>query len=54
MFNQRKEQELEQLTPEMLEAKRKQRSTYRIFGLLVGIAAILAAMLIYELILLIK
>lgn len=54
MFNQRKEQELEQLTPEMLEAKRKQRSTYRIFGLLVAIAAILAAMLIYELILLIK
>lgn len=54
MFNKRKEEELEQLSPEALEEKRKQRSTNRIFGLLVGVAAILAAMLIYEFILLIR
>ena len=52
MFNERKEEELEQLSPEMQEAKRKQRSTVRIFGLLCIVAAVLAAMLIYELILL--
>jgi len=52
MFNERKEKELKQLTPAALEAKRKQRSLNRIFGLLVAIAAILFAMFIYELILL--
>jgi len=54
MFNKRKEEELEQLSPEALEEKRKQRSVNRIFGLLVVVAAILAAMLIYEFILLLN
>ena len=54
MFSKRKQEELEQLSPEALEEKRKQRSINRIFGLLVGVAAILAAILIYEFILLIK
>ena len=54
MFSKNKEKELEQLTPEAIEARRKQRSLNRVFGLLFAIAAILSAMLIYELILLIK
>ena len=52
MFSERKEKELKQLTPAALEAKRKQRSLNRIFGLLLAIAVILFAMFIYELIVL--
>lgn len=52
MFSERKEKELKQLTPEAIEAKRKQRSLNRIFGLLVGIAVILFAMLVYEIVVL--
>ena len=52
MFSERKEKELKQLTPAALEAKRKQRSLNRIFGLLVIVAAILFAMFIYELVVL--
>ena len=51
MFTERKQKELTQLTPAAIEAKRKQRSLNRIFGLLVVIAVILLAMLTYELIL---
>ena len=54
MFNKNKEKELEELTPAALEEKRKQRSLNRIFGLLLFIVVVLSAMLIYELILLIK
>ena len=50
MLSERKEKELRQLTPEALEAKRKQRSLNRIFGLLVAIAVTLFAMLVYELV----
>lgn len=50
MFSERKEKELKQLTPAAIEAKRKQRSLNRIFGLLLGVAIILFAMFIYELI----
>ena len=52
MFSERKEKELKQLTPAALEAKRKQRSLNRVFGLLVVIAAVLFAMFVYELIVL--
>ena len=52
MFSERKEKQLSELTPAAIEAKRKQRSLNRIFGLLVGIAVILFAMFIYELIVL--
>jgi len=52
MFTEKKEKELSELTPTAVEAKRKQRSLNRIFGLLVGIAVILFAMFIYELIVL--
>jgi len=54
MFSEKKEQELENLSPDAIEAQRKQRSLNRIFGLLVIIAIILFAMFIYEMILLIK
>ena len=49
MFSERKEKELKQLTPAALEAKRKQRSLNRIFGLLLVIAVLLFAMFLYEL-----
>ena len=52
MFSEKKEKELSELTPAAVEAKRKQRSLNRIFGLLVGIVVILFAMFIYELIVL--
>ena len=52
MFSERKEKQLSELTPAAIEAKRKQRSLNRIFGLLVGVAVILFAMFIYELIVL--
>ena len=51
MFTERKQKELTQLTPAAIEAKRKQRSLNRIFGLLVVVAAILLLMLAYEFIL---
>ena len=54
MFSEKKEQELENLSPDAIEAQRKQRSLNRIFGLLVVIAVILLAMFIYEMILLVK
>ena len=54
MFSERKEKELENLTPEALEAQRKQRSLNRIFGLLLGIAILLFAMFIFEIVLLLK
>ena len=52
MFSERKEKQLSELTPAAIEAKRKQRSLNRIFGLLVGVAVLLFAMFIYELIVL--
>ena len=52
MFSDKKEKELSDLTPEAIEAKRKQRSLNRIFGLLLGIAVILFAMFIFEIVLL--
>ena len=54
MFSEKKEQELENLSPDAIEAQRKQRSLNRIFSLLVVIAVILLAMFIYEMILLVK
>lgn len=54
MFSERKEKELQELTPAAIEAQRKQRSLNRIFGLLVVIAILLFAMLIYEIVLMIK
>lgn len=54
MFSEKKEQELENLSPDAIEAQRKQRSLNRIFGLLVVVALILLAMFIYEMILLVK
>lgn len=54
MFNERKEKELQELTPAAIEAQRKQHSLNRIFGLLCVFAAILLAMLIYEIIIMIK
>ena len=52
MFSERKEKELSQLTPAAIEAKRKQRSLNRIFGLLLFVAAVLFAMFVYEIIVL--
>ena len=52
MFSERKEKELQNLTPEAIEAQRKQRSLNRIFGLLVCVAVLLLAMLIYEIVIL--
>ena len=52
MFSEKKQKELENLSPEALEALRKQRSLNRIFGLLLGIALILFGMFVYELIVL--
>ena len=54
MFSERKEKELQNLTPEAIEAQRKQRSLNRIFGLLFAVAVLLFAMLIYELVVLFK
>lgn len=54
MFNEKKEKELQNLTPEAIEAQRKQRSLNRIFGLLLGIAILLLAMFIFELVVLLK
>ena len=52
MFSERKQKELNQLSPAALEAKRKQRSLNRIFGLLLAVAVVLFAMFIYELVVL--
>lgn len=46
--------ELEELTPEAQAALKKQRSLNRIFGLLVAVAVLLVAMLIYEIVILAK
>lgn len=54
MFNQRKQEELENLTPAALEAQKKQRSLNRVFGLLLCVALLLVAMLIVEIVLLCK
>ena len=54
MFNEKKEKELQNLAPEMIEAQRKQRSLNRIFGLLLAIAVLLLAMFIFEIVLLVK
>ena len=54
MFSEKKQQELENLTPEAIEAQRKQRSLNRIFGLLVCIAVLLLAMLIFEIVTLVS
>lgn len=53
MFDKRKKEQLEQLSPEALAAVKKQRSMNRIFGLLAVVGVILLAMLIYEIVLLI-
>ena len=54
MFSEKKEKELKNLSPEALEAQRKQRSLNRIFGLLLGIAVLLLTMLVFEIVLLAK
>ena len=54
MFSERKEKQLEELTPEAIEAQRKQKSLNRIFGLLTAIAVLLLAMFIFEIVLLAK
>ena len=54
MFNERKEKQLQELTPEAIEAQRKQKSLNRIFGLLTAIAVLLLAMFVFEIILLAK
>lgn len=54
MFSERKEKELQNLTPEALEAQRKQRSINRVFGVLLAIAILLFAMFVYELVILLK
>lgn len=54
MFSEKKQKELENLTPEALEAQRKQRSLNRIFGLLFCIAVLLFAMFIFEIVTLLK
>ena len=54
MFSEKKEKQLSQLNPAAVEAKRKQRSLNRIFGLLFAVAVLLVAMLIYELVVLFK
>ena len=54
MFSERKEKQLEELTPEAIEAERKQKSLNRIFGLLSAIAVLLLAMFIFEIVLLAK
>lgn len=48
MFSERKEKELQELTPAAIEAQRKQRALNRWFGVLVIIGVLLLAMLIYE------
>jgi len=54
MFSEKKEKELQNLSPEALEAQRKQRSLNRIFVLLLSIAVLLLTMLIFEIVLLTK
>ena len=54
MYNERKEKQLQELTPEAIEAQRKQKSLNRIFGLLTAIAVLLLAMFVFEIILLAK
>ena len=54
MFSEKKERELQNLSPEALEAQRKQRSLNRIFGLLLAIAVLLLTMLVFEIVLLTK
>ena len=54
MFSERKEKQLEDLTPAAIEAQRKQRSLNRVFGLLLAIAIVLLAMFVYEIVLLVK
>ena len=54
MYNERKEKQLQELSPEAIEAQRKQKSLNRIFGLLTAIAVLLLAMFIFEIILLAK
>ena len=54
MFSERKEKQLEDLTPAEIEAQRKQRSLNRVFGLLLAIAIVLLAMFVYEIVLLVK
>lgn len=54
MFSEKKEKELQELTPAAIEAQRKQRSLNRIFGLLVFIGLLLFVMLIYEIVLMAK
>lgn len=48
MFGKKKDEELENLTPAALEARKKQRSLNRIFGLLCVVILILVGMLIVE------
>lgn len=50
MFNKRKEEQLEELSPAALEEQKKQRSNNRIFALVTFIALILFAMLIVEIV----
>jgi len=54
MFSEKKEKELQNLSPEALETQRKQRSLNRIFVLLLSIAVLLLTMLIFEIVLLTK
>jgi len=54
MFSKKKEKELQELTPEAIEAERKQKSINRVFGLLLIIAVLLFSMFVYEIVLLIK
>lgn len=54
MFNERKEKELQELTPAAIEAQRKQHALNRWFGLLTIIAVLLLAMLIYEIVVMAK
>lgn len=50
MFGKKKEEELEELTPAALEARKKQRSLNRIFGLLCVVILLLVSMFIVELV----
>lgn len=54
MFNKKKEEELQQLSPETIAENKKQRSINRVFGLLCFIALLLLAMLITEFVMMIK
>lgn len=54
MFSERKEKELQELTPAAIEAQRKQRALNRWFGLLAIIATLLFVMLIFEIVIIAK